>query len=139
MYKLIVGLVLSLICLQVPAIATPVTAELKTMSLEDLAATWNKQLPYMIDETTQMFEIKIKEESTLVFKFKILNLIAKQALTKEQSDKALVKIIAKVCSEPDIKVNFLDRGVSLEYIYYDKNLKQISDFLIHPEDCQQGE
>lgn len=92
-------------------------------SLERIAAAQNRELPKMIDEDTELFNVEAGN-GKLTFNYRLVNTSAAQIDPILFIGEMSPIVTRGACDTAAVR-EFLSRGVSLSYAYHDKNNTQI--------------
>jgi len=106
---------------------------LNVNELQQIAADFNKKGPRMIDSETKIESIEIKGNNTIVYKYTLINLLAKNVDTVEFKKLLKPGIISVIKISPEMK-KLRDQNTQFEYNYQDKEQKFIYNFRILPKD-----
>jgi len=104
-----------------------------TGDLEQIAADFNKDGPRMIDSETKIDAIEIKGNNTIVYKYTLVNLLARNVDTNTFKKALKPGIISIIKISPEMK-KLRDQDTYFEYYYRDKENKFIYNFKILPGD-----
>jgi len=103
------------------------------VNLTEIATEFNKKCPQMIDSETRIDGIDIKEPNTIVYKYTLINLPAKNVDTIEFKKALFPGIISIIKLSPEMKP-LRKNATNFEYQYSDKSNKTIYTFKIFPKD-----
>jgi hypothetical protein len=103
--------------------------------LNKIASEYNKSLPMMIDNETQLTSVSALDKEVIYY-YKLVSLDSSDDLVSKISQMK-PRMINHNCSTPDTRDNFLKKGITMEYRYYDKSDKHLVDIDIFPSDCLQ--
>jgi len=101
--------------------------------LEQIAADFNKDGPRMVDSETRIDRIEIKAPNTVVYKYTLVNLEAKNVDTTQFKLALRPGLISVIKISPELK-KLRDQHTSFEYYYQDKNSRFIYNFKISETD-----
>jgi hypothetical protein len=87
----------------------------------------------MIDSETKIEAIEIKGTNTIVYKYTLINLLAKNVDTVEFKKLLKPGIISVIKMSPEMK-KLRDQNTVFEYYYQDKEQKFIYNFKIQAKD-----
>jgi hypothetical protein len=107
----------------------------KGLNLADIAEATNKNLPMMVDEETRFDKIE-HEKNTLIYRFTLVNHASSQ-IDKEAFGKSIVlDVVPRTCNNEKLTVLFAN-DITLKFVYYGNDNVQLTEFDIHPSDCQE--
>jgi len=101
--------------------------------LQQIASDFNKKGARMIDAETKIESIEIKGNNTIVYKYTLINLLAKNVDTIEFKKLLKPGIISVIKLSPEMK-KLRDQNTQFEYYYKDKEQKFIYNFVIQAKD-----
>jgi hypothetical protein len=102
--------------------------------LNEVAAGLNKTLPMLVDKDTELMNT-MGLDGVLVYNYRLVNHTAAQ-LDAQRLIAALTPQITKAaCSTPDTRDGFLKQGVSLRYMYADRDRTHLATITVSPKDC----
>jgi len=96
----------------------------------------NKQLPKMIDESTEWYAATA-EEKTLVYYCRLINVQAAEINADAVRANVRQMIRDNACSNADTRHNILDQGYTLRFAYNDKEKNPILAIDLRVADCAQ--
>lgn len=109
------------------------SAEKNKQSLMRIAGELNQKCPQMIDSETRFDGIDLKEPNTLVYKYTLVNINAKQVDTIQFYKALWPGIISTIKVSAEMK-KLRENNTRIEYYYQDKNNQPIYTFKIGSED-----
>lgn len=101
--------------------------------LNQTASKINESLPMMLDAETELFTT-VGLDGKLEYHYRLINYTAEQIDTNSLMPKIRKNIINTSCTIKDTR-DLLNKGVVLEYVYYDKNKREISRFSLNKLQC----
>jgi len=101
--------------------------------LNEIASSFNKQLPMNVDKETRIDAV-LGTKKNIFYNYTLVNYKQSDINAKELKSSLINKIKNNVCTNPKLKI-FSKNGVNMNYIYYGKNGKYITEITIKPEDC----
>lgn len=122
--------------------ATPTTPTTPTATAETTGesngikaeiADYNKKLPTMIDNITQLTHINL-EGDNIIYNLKIISYNASELDAKKFEEKIRPSIMGGVCNDEKVMA-MLKEGYSITYLYNGKDGTPISKILIAYSDC----
>jgi hypothetical protein len=130
-----VGLVLGYFAWQVlPGLLSKNEDPRSQARLSRIAAELNRSVPVMIDAETELMPSETAE-GLFVYNYRLVNYSAGQIDRAKFTAGAKQRVTQSACTRAETRDEFLDKGVTLRYTYYDKDKKQIATFDVKPEDC----
>ncbi len=102
--------------------------------LMEVAEISNKDLPVMIDEQTELVKLE-GIEGILVYHYRLPTIKPGQITSTYLIEQLSPSVTSNTCSIAETRENFLDKGVTLRYIYNDLNNGEIARFDIEVSDC----
>ncbi len=74
-------------------------------------------------------------EGMLIYNYRLVSYSAAQIDSKRFAAGAKQRVVQGACSTPETRDDFLKKGVTLRYSYYDKDKKPIATIDVKPADC----
>lgn len=102
--------------------------------LNKVAAELNRSVPMMIDKETELLPAT-GAPAMLIYHYRLVGYAASQVDYKKFAAGAKVKITQGACSRPETRDEFLKKGVTLRYSYFDKDKQHIATIDVTPADC----
>jgi hypothetical protein len=102
--------------------------------LSKVAADLNRGLPLMIDKETELLPTQ-GAPGMLIYSYRLVSFSAAQVEYKEFAAAAKQQVVQGACGRPETRDDFLKKGVTLRYSYYDKEKKHIATVDVTPADC----
>ena len=102
--------------------------------LSKIAAELNRSVPVMIDKETELMPTE-GLEGMLIYNYRLVSYSAAQIDSKRFAAGAKQRVVQGACSTPETRDDFLKKGVTLRYSYYDKDKKPIATIDVKPADC----
>jgi|SRR5919108_1539665 hypothetical protein len=102
--------------------------------LSRIAAELNRSVPVMIDQETELMPTE-GLEGMLIYNYRLVSYSAAQIDPKRFAAGAKQRVAQRACSTPETRDDFLKKGVTLRYAYYDKDKKPIAAVDVTPADC----
>jgi hypothetical protein len=103
-------------------------------SLRQEAEQMNRGLPAMLDKETEL-TITESAPGMFTYKYRLINASARAVDHKSFASGAKTQLIEMVCSRPETRGDFLSRGVTMRYSYFDKDREHIATIDVTPADC----
>jgi hypothetical protein len=102
--------------------------------LARVAAELNRSVPVMIDQETELLPSQ-GVEGLFIYNYRLVSYSAAQIDAKKFVTGAKQRLIQGACNTPETRDDFLKKGVTLRYSYYDKDKQPIATVDITPADC----
>jgi hypothetical protein len=136
--KALYGAVAAISAMLVSGLVTRCLARKNAHDMQDLnrvANELNKSLPMMVDAETQLTNV-IGAPDNIIYNFKLVNLaLEENPSLKDYLSQLKPGMIRKNCTTPETRKDFLDKGIVMSYVYYDKNSAHVGKIDIKPADC----
>jgi hypothetical protein len=102
--------------------------------LNKVAAELNRSVPVMIDPETELMPTE-GVEGMLIYNYRLVSYSAAQLDPTRFAARAKQRVVQGACNTPETRDDFLKKGVTLRYSYYDKEKKPIATVDVTPADC----
>lgn len=102
--------------------------------LKKAAAEINRSVPIMIDKETELMPAEAAP-SVLIYNYRLVSYSASQIDPARIAAGAKQRVTQGACNQPETRDNFLKKGVTLRYAYYDKDKHPIATVDVTPADC----
>ncbi len=102
--------------------------------LGKIAAEINRSVPVMIDQETELMPAA-GAPGMLIYNYRLVSYSAAQVDSQRFAANARARIAQSVCSRPETRDDFLKKGVTLRYSYFDKDKQHIATVDVTPADC----
>ncbi len=102
--------------------------------LSRIAAELNRSVPVMIDQETELMPIQ-SAEGVLIYNYRLVNYSVAQIDRDKFAAGAKQRVRQGVCNTAETRDDFLKKGVTLRYVYYDKDKQHIATIDVMPADC----
>jgi hypothetical protein len=102
--------------------------------LSKIAADLNRSVPVMIDKETELLPSE-GVEGMLIYNYRLVSYSAAQLDAKKFAAGAKPRLIQGACNTPETRDDFLKKGVTLRYAYFDKDKQPIATVDVAPADC----
>ncbi len=99
-----------------------------------IAAELNRSVPVMIDPETELMPVQ-GEEGVLIYNYRLVHHSAAQINRDKFAAGAKPHLRQAACSTAETRDDFLKKGVTLRYAYYDKDKQHIATIDVTPADC----
>lgn len=101
--------------------------------IKQIAEQINKKCPQMIDSETRLDGISVKEPSTIVYKYTLVNLLVENLDTAKFYTAMWPGLLSTIKVSPEMK-SLREANTEFHYDYKDKNNKGVYLFKILPKD-----
>jgi hypothetical protein len=118
----------------VPAYFQKPAGPRSTESLSQEAAAMNHGLPAMLDKETEL-TITESAPGMFIYKYRLVNISVQRVDYRSFAAGAKPRLVAMSCSRPETRGDFLSRGVTMRYSYFDKDKQHIATIDVTPADC----
>jgi hypothetical protein len=102
--------------------------------LRKVAAEINRSVPVMIDQETELLPA-VGAPGMLIYNYRLVSYFATQVNANKFAAGAKERVTQGACGRPETREDFLKKGVTLRYSYYDKDKQHIATFDVTPADC----
>ena len=102
--------------------------------LSRIAAEINRGVPVMIDQETELMPTS-GHEGMLIYNYRLVGYSVKDIDYRRFAAGARDRVVQGACSRPETRDDFLKKGVTLRYSYFDKNKQHIATIDVTPKDC----
>ena len=102
--------------------------------LSRIAAEINRSVPFMIDKETELMPAS-GHEGMLIYNYRLVSYSVKVLDYRRFAAGAHDRIMQNACSRPETRDDFLKKGVTLRYSYFDKDKQHIATIDVTPKDC----
>jgi len=102
--------------------------------LRQEAAGLNRSLPAQLDEKTELM-VTEAAPGMFIYKYRLVEIAADRVDNKKFTAKAQPFLVKTACDRPETREEFLKKGVTLRYSYFDKDKKHIATLDVTPADC----
>ena len=102
--------------------------------LKSMAAEINRGVPVMIDAETELLSVDAAP-ATLTYNYRLVKYSAAQLDHEKFAAGVKQRVTQGACNRPETRDNFLKRGVTLRYAYFDKDRRPIATVGVTPADC----
>ena len=98
------------------------------------AAQLNRSLPAVLDKETELM-ITEGAHAMFIYKYRLLNV----SVTKMDYRKFIAAVRSKLvqtsCNRPETRNDFLTKGVTMRFSYFDKDKQHFATIDVTPADC----
>jgi hypothetical protein len=102
--------------------------------LGKIAAEINRSGPVMIDQETELMPA-VGEPGMLIYNYRLVSYSIMQLDHNKFAAGAKERLKQGACNRPETRDNFLKKGVTLRYSYFDKDKQHIATVDVMPGDC----
>ena len=102
--------------------------------LSKIAAEINRSIPVMIDQETELMPA-VGEPGMLIYNYRLVSYSTTQVDHNKFAAGAKERLKEGACNRPETRDNFLKKGVTLRYSYFDKDKQHIATIDVTPADC----
>ena len=102
--------------------------------LSQIAAEINRSVPFMIDKETELMPAS-GHEGMLIYNYRLVSYSVKVLDYRRFAAGAHDRLMQNACSRPETRDDFLKKGVTLRYSYFDKDKQHIATIDVTPKDC----
>jgi len=102
--------------------------------LSRIAAEINRSVPVMIDQETELMPVA-GAPGMLIYNYRLVNYSVTKLDHKKFAAGAKQRVTQGACGRPETRDEFLKKGVTLRYSYFDKEKQHIATVDVTPADC----
>ena len=102
--------------------------------LGKIAAELNRSVPAMIDKETELTVVE-GHEGMLIYKYRLVPYSVRQLDHEKFAAGAKERVTQGACNQAELREDFLKKGVTLRYSYFDKDKQHIATVDVTPADC----
>ena len=102
--------------------------------LSVIAAEFNRSVPVMIDKETELFMVEA-HDAMLIYQYRLVPYSLGQLDQERFAAGAKQRVTQGVCNQSDLREDYLNKGVTLRYSYFDKDKQHIATIDVRPADC----
>lgn len=99
-----------------------------------VAAELNRSVPVMIDAETELMPAQ-GAEGVFIYNYRLVNYSVAQINPAKFAAGAKQRLRQNACNTAETRDDFLNKGVTLRYTYYDKDKQHIATVDVTPGDC----
>ena len=108
----------------------PLSAE----HLSKIAAGINRTVPVMIDAETELLPAEGRQ-GMLIYNYRLVGYRVAQLDRAKFAANVRQKVTQEACSRPETRDDFLKKGVTLRYSYFDKDKQPVAAVDVTPKEC----
>ncbi|HWP22860.1 MAG TPA: hypothetical protein VNM15_01585 [Candidatus Binatia bacterium] len=98
------------------------------------AAALNRSLPAMLDGQTELM-VTEAAHAMFVYKYRLLNVAVDKIDGAKFIAGAKPQLVQSACNRPETRNDFLTKGVTMRFSYFDKDKRHIATIDVSPADC----
>ena len=102
--------------------------------LRQEAARLNQELPTLLDEKTELMATEAAQ-AMFIYKYRLVDIAVDRVDHQKFAASAKPQLVKATCTRPETSEDFLKKGVTLRYSYFDKDKKHIATLDVTPADC----
>ena len=102
--------------------------------LNKIAAEINRSVPVMIDQETELMPVA-GAPGMLIYSYRLVGYSVTKLDHQKFAAGAKQRITQGACGRPETRDEFLKKGVTLRYSYFDKDKQHIATVDVTPADC----
>jgi hypothetical protein len=102
--------------------------------LSRIAAELNRSVPVMIDKETELTLVE-GHEAMLIYKYRLVLYSVRQLDHERFAAGVKQRVTQGACNQPEMRGDYLKKGVTLRYSYFDKDKQHIATVDVTPADC----
>jgi len=88
----------------------------------------------MIDKETELLPAE-GAPGVLIYNYRLINYSVAQLNPTKFAAGAKQRVVQGACNRPETREQFLKKGITLRYSYFDKNRQHIATVDVTPADC----
>ena len=102
--------------------------------LSRIAAEINRSVPVMIDQETELMPAA-GAPGMLIYNYRLVSYSVTKLDHQKFAAGAKQRVAQNACGRPETRDEFLKKGVTLRYSYFDKDKQHIATIDVTPADC----
>lgn len=102
--------------------------------LSQEAAQLNRSLPALLDKETELM-VTEGAHAMFIYKYRLVNISVATTDYRKFIDAAKPQLVQISCSRPETRGDFLSKGVTMRYSYFDKDKQHLATIDVTPADC----
>ena len=102
--------------------------------LSQEAARLNQALPTQLDVKTELMATEAAQ-AMFIYKYRLVDIAVDRVDHQKFAASAKPQLVKATCTRPETSEEFLKKGVTLRYSYFDKDKKHIATLDVTPADC----
>ena len=102
--------------------------------LSQEAAQLNRSLPVLIDKETELTSTQATD-AMFIYKYRLVNVSVDKVDHAKFTAAAKPQLVQNSCNRPETRNDFLSKGITMRFSYFDKDKQHISTIDVTPADC----
>jgi hypothetical protein len=102
--------------------------------LSKIASELNKTLPMQVDKDTELMATA-GFDAVIVYSYRLINSSVNDVDQAAFSEAVRPQLVNAACTTPQTRDGFLRKGVTMRYMYADKDRRHIATIDVNPADC----
>lgn len=102
--------------------------------LDQEAVKLNRGLPALLDKETEL-TIAEPAHRMFIYKYRLINVVVAKIDHEKFRVGSKPQLVQLSCTRPETVGEFLSKGVTLRYSYFDKDRQHIATIDVTPKDC----
>jgi hypothetical protein len=98
------------------------------------AAQLNRSLPVLIDKETELTVTEVAQ-AMFIYKYRLVNVSVDKVDHAKFSAAAKPQLVQNSCNRPETRNDFLSKGITMRFSYFDKDKQHIATIDVTPADC----
>jgi hypothetical protein len=98
------------------------------------AAQLNRSLPVLIDKETELTGTE-GAHAMFIYKYRLVNVSVDKVDHAKFTGAAKPQLVQNSCNRPETRDDFLSKGVTMRFSYFDKDKQHIATIDVTPVDC----
>ncbi len=98
------------------------------------SAKLNHGLPALLDKETEL-TITEPAHGMLIYKYRLINVVAAKFDYEKFRVGSKPQLVQLTCSRPETREEYLSKGVTLRFSYFDKDKQHVATIDVTPADC----
>jgi hypothetical protein len=132
---IVVGIVVGLLAWWLLAAYFKVSKDPRsTEHLNREAAQLNRSLPVLIDKETELTSTEAAH-AMFIYKYRLVNVSLDKVDHAKFTAAAKPQLVQNSCNRPETRDDFLSKGVTMRFSYFDKDKQHIATIDVTPADC----
>jgi hypothetical protein len=98
------------------------------------AAQLNRSLPVLIDKETELTSTEAAD-AMFIYKYRLVNISVDKVDHAKFTAAAKPQLVQNSCNRPETRDDFLSKGITMRFSYFDKDKQHIATIDVTPADC----
>ena len=98
------------------------------------AAQLNRSLPVLIDKETEL-TVSEGAHAMFIYKYRLVNVSVDKVDHAKFAAAAKPQLVQNSCNRPETRNEFLSKGVTMRFSYFDKDKQHVATIDVTPADC----